>query len=88
MKRAERMIRIKIEQMTCDRIAPQKNYIENAIEFMYLQGTFSKRKYEKMKKVLSDKYTEIMNKHDKQVSDAMDRDFELMMERYNQNQNS
>ncbi|MDF2943585.1 MAG: hypothetical protein K0S01_2443 [Herbinix sp.] len=63
MKRAERMIRYKIDELSIDRIAPKKQYIEQAIEFMYLQGAISKRKQVKLSLELDNKYTQVLNKY-------------------------
>lgn len=62
-RRAERMILQQIDELTIDRIAPRKHDIENSIKWMYWSRTFSKKKHDKLLSLLTNKYTEIMNKH-------------------------
>jgi hypothetical protein len=79
MKRAEKMVRRQIQDLTMDRVATKKAEIEQAIKFFYWQGTFRERKYQEMKQVLNDKYTEIMNEYEQKLIQQCDADFEQLL---------
>jgi len=76
------MIRWQIDNLTLCQIGIHKKKIEDAIEFMYWQGSLSRRKYEKMNELLSNKYAEIMNKHDEEISRKMDTEYFAMLKHY------
>jgi hypothetical protein len=63
MKRAEKMIRLQIDELSMDRIGVRKNEIEQAIKFMYWQGTISKKKQDKLSLELYNKYTYVLDKY-------------------------
>ncbi len=83
MRRAERMIRQKIDELkTMEGIAPRKKYIQQAIEFTYINGSISKRKKEKLTQILEHKYTEIYNKYLEDAVRLSDEAFHRDLRRY------
>jgi hypothetical protein len=63
MKRAEKIIRQQIDSLSMDRIATQKHELEQAIKWFHWQGTFRTKKFNQLNELLSNKYTEVMNKY-------------------------
>lgn len=68
MKRAEKMIRKQIEALTLERIGPKRFKIENGIEYLYWQGALSEKKSKILNKVLTNKYTEIMDNYNSRIA--------------------
>lgn len=82
MKRAEKIIRQQINDLTDYRIPFKKIEIEQAIKFFYWQGTFRRKKYIQMMNLLNIKYTEIMDEYTSKVIQAYDRDYKALLKRY------
>jgi hypothetical protein len=76
--KAEKMILKQIEELSMTRIASHRHDIEQSIKFMYWQGTFSKRKADKMTAILMNKYEKVMDDHLTKVEEAMERDYQAM----------
>ena len=81
MKRAEKTIRIQINELTIDRLVFKKNEIKRTIEWMYMAGTFSKRKTDKLINILMHKYEEIQEEDLRRLNDAMEKDYQAMKKR-------
>ena len=82
-KRAVRMIERKIDSLTIEHYAPRKVEILQAIEWMYWQGSISKRSCDKLHSLFMHKCEAIMNNYNTKVEDAMDRDYQSLLNQYN-----
>lgn len=61
--RSEKIIRRQIDIMDMNAIAVQKDEIELAIKYTYLQGRISKKKYHLLNKLVREKYIEVTDKY-------------------------
>ncbi len=82
INRAEKIIRREIDDLTIDRICFRRAEIENSIKWFYWQGTFTKRKYNKMNSLLMNKYSEIMNEWERKLTEETERNFQAKMKMY------
>jgi hypothetical protein len=83
MKRAEKIIRQQIDDLSMYRIGPRKQELQQAIKFMFWQGSFKKKTYELLNNLLEDKYTEIMNNYETHLVKQSDEDYERLLKHYN-----
>ena len=81
-RRAEKIIRMQIDQMTIHRLIFKRNEIERTIEWMYMAGTFSRRKADKMIELLMHKYEEIEKEDLRKLNETMDREYQSFRNKY------
>lgn len=80
MKRAERMIRQKIDELTIYRLPHNREYVQNAIEFTYWNRKISKRKMKKLNDLLLNKCNEVMNNYNEACSKKSDEDYKRFLQ--------
>jgi len=86
MKRAEKIIRQQIAELSMNRIPFKRAEIEQAIKFMYWQGAFRKKKFEQMNMLLLNKYNDIMNKDFEDFMEQDDKRYKEFLQRYDINE--
>ena len=80
--RAERVIIRQIEELTMERIAFRKSDLEKDIKYYYYQGTFSQKRYDKLMKLLQDRYNELYDVWIQKLEESYERDYQSKMIRY------
>jgi len=61
----------------------QKRKIEDALEYMYIQGALSKKKHQKLSELWQNKYTELANIYSKELEKKFEEEYQRKLKAFN-----